>query len=173
MKKWLIVTLALAGVSGLLILSVPLMHVLQEDSRKRFAAENPMTSDTLYIAINRVRADNRLPQFKRNHLLDDSAKMKCDDMVKNDYYDHENPKTGKSGYMYIADTVGSADFASENLNSGTFYLAEEVVSSWMGSPSHAASILDPSFTEIGFATCEIKSLPNATVVVQHKIDPTD
>lgn len=150
MKKWLIVTLALAGVSGLLILSVPLMHVLQEDSRKRFAAENPMTSDTLYIAVNRVRADNRLPQFKRNHLLDDSAKMKCDDMVKNDYYFSHKVK-GTNDVLTPEMSVHAyrdCTFVSENIFWGKTK-TQTPLDWWNNSPPHRTAMIDPRYEYIG------------------------
>ena len=131
----------------------------------------PVTTDGLYIAINKVRTTNNLPAFARNPLLDKSAKMKCNDMSKYNYYDHKHPKTGKRGYDYVDKTVKYYDWVSENLNAGMFANSQEVIDSWMGSESHAASILDPRFTEIGFATCEIAKYPGETVIVQHKIDP--
>lgn len=131
----------------------------------------PVTADGLYIAINKVRATNNLPAFARNPQLDKSAKMKCSDMVKYNYYNHKHPKTRMNGYDYVDKTVKYYDWVSENLNAGMFANSQEVIDSWMGSESHAASILDPRFTEIGFATCEVAIYSGETVIVQHKIDP--
>ena len=172
MKKWLFsIGISFAALCLLTLLSVPVTSKLQQDSREKFIAEHPVDADTLYISINKVRSGNQLPQFKRNALLDKSAKLKCKDMVVDNYYEHKDPVTGQEGYKYVDKTYGQYEWVSENLNAGVFYSPEEVVDSWMGSPSHAASILDPRFTEIGFATCEIAKYPGETVIVQHKVDP--
>lgn len=172
MKKWLIAFgAAFASLVLLLLLSIPILPKLQENSRQQIAEKYPITSDTLYVEINKVRVANSLPQFKRNALLDKSASLKCEDMQKDNYYEHKDPETGMEGYKYVDQTYGDYEWVSENLNSGKFAMPEEVVDSWMNSPSHAASILDPRFTEIGFATCEVGIYPGETVVVQHKVDP--
>lgn len=172
MKKWLLaLSVSFVAICLFLLVSVPVTDKLQQDSRERFAKENPITNDTLYIAINKVRVENKLPQFKRNVFLDKSAQLKCVDMRADNYYEHKDPVTGVEGYKYVDETYGQYEWVSENLNAGVFYSPEEVVDSWMSSPSHAASILDPRFTEIGFATCAIAKYPGETVVVQHKVDP--
>lgn len=142
----------------------------QKDLQQPQTAQ-PVTADGLYIAINKVRTTNNLPAFARNPQLDKSSKMKCDDMVNDNYYDHKDPKTGMNGYDYVDKTIKYYDWVSENLNAGIFNNSQEVIDSWMGSESHAASILDPRFTEIGFATCKVAIYPGETVIVQHKIDP--
>lgn len=133
--------------------------------------QEPITPDTLFIEINKVRVSNSLQPFSRNQLLDKSSTMKCADMVKDDYYGHSNPKTGKRGYTYINDGNVYYDNSSENLNKGYFHTPGDVIKSWMGSPSHAASIVDPQFTEIGFSVCTQPSGHKQLTVVQHKINP--
>lgn len=131
------------------------------------------TTDTLYIEINKTRTKNGLQAFSRNMQLDKSAALKCNDMVEGDYYAHDNPSTGKKGYTYISDVGVRFDYASENLNDGWFNKTSDVIDSWMSSPSHAASILDPQFTEIGFAVCTNPKTPLRLTVVQHKINPLE
>lgn len=133
-------------------------------------ADKPITPDGLYLAINDVRKANSLTQFKRNPLLDQSAQLKCDDMSNGKYYGHDNPTTGKKGYTYISDVVKAQVWASENLNKGIFKDSKSVIDSWMSSEAHKASILDPRYTEIGFATCTVQG---QKTVVQHKIESVD
>lgn len=130
-----------------------------------------ITPDSLYLNINNVRSTKNLPTFSRNPSLDKSAEMKCNDMVLNHYYDHVNPSTGKPGGKYAEDAGVKYTYVSENLNKGTFNTSSDVIDSWMGSESHKASILDPKYTEIGFATCVDGKYPNDLLIVQHKIEP--
>lgn len=130
-----------------------------------------VTPDSLFISINETRVTNNLSPFSRNTKLDESSTLKCNDMVANNYYDHQNPTTGKHGYTYVEDLGVSFRWGSENLNDGTFYSSKDVVDSWMNSESHRNSIIDPQFTEIGFAVCQNPKTPGQTMVVQHKINP--
>lgn len=132
-----------------------------------------MTPDSLYNAINETRVANNLPPYSRNPDLDKSAKLKCDDMVAGNYYEHNNPVTDKAGGSYVDDVGVRAEWISENLNQGVFSSSKEVIDSWMGSEAHRASIIDPKFTEIGFATCILSDYPDQLTVVQHKIEPVE
>lgn len=135
-------------------------------------AKEPITADGLYLAINQVRSQNNLPQFKRNAELDKSSSLKCESMVKGNYYDHKDPVTGKSGGTYAKDVGVRYAHISENLNNGSFQNPNAVIDSWMGSEAHKASILDPQYTEIGFSVCVNPADPaGVTTVVQHKINP--
>src|SRR5690606_7646641 len=98
-----------------------------------------------------------------------SSNAKCQDMVKHKYYDHKNPNTGVSGIYYVDNNRVKYSYASENLNKGIFKNAKSVVDSWMSSESHKASIVDPKFTEIGFAVCK-GTKPDEIMVVHHKIE---
>lgn len=166
---------------ALYLLVVGIYALIQAPPRDRtFAESKPqtvqlpkkerITPDDLFVEINKVRTDHDLKQFKRNELLDKSSSIKCKDMTENHYYDHQNPKTGKQGYSYVKDLQINYDSVSENLNAGIFYTAKEVIDSWMGSKPHRASILDPRYDEIGFATCTDTNSPDELIIVQHKIE---
>lgn len=162
-----------------LVLFVCLMGVLYATHKSQTATPPlsskqmlaTITTDKLFGAINEARAANNLPSFNLNPTLNTSSRLKCDDMVANDYYEHARPSDAKRGVSYIKDVGQTYEQASENLNLGQFTSAEDVVSSWMNSAPHRASILDPNYTEIGFATCIIPSTPDLMAVVQHKIQP--
>jgi len=118
-----------------------------------------------------TRVKNNLTPYSRNPDLDKSARLKCQDMVKGNYYEHDNPKTGEDYGQYFDDLSIYHDGASENLAQGYFINARVVIDGWMGSESHRASIVDPKFTEIGFATCIVPKWPDELTIVQHKIVP--
>jgi uncharacterized protein YkwD len=99
---------------------------------------------------NQERQKNGLPLLKENSQLNQSAKIKADDMLKNQYFAHESLKgegvsdlAKKTGYDYIV--IG------ENLAMGNFKDDNDLVSAWMNSPGHRANILNSKYEEIGVA----------------------
>ncbi len=97
---------------------------------------------------NRERVAEGFLPLATNDLLNESAEMKVDDMIKRQYFEHQSP-TGegvsdlgtKVGYAYV--TMG------ENLALGDFTTADEIVTAWMESPGHRANILNAKYQEIG------------------------
>jgi uncharacterized protein YkwD len=130
----------------------------------------PITVDTLYRKTNEVRLEHNIPEMKYSPSLEKSAQLKCDDMVKGNYYGHEHPDTGKLGASYVLDVGLNPQWMSENLNKGNFLDSDQVVDSWMNSKSHREAILNADYDEVGFATCTIPKWPDFITVVQHKID---
>lgn len=179
MKKWLKRTIiGFVGFLAIIFISTVANEAIQgqhtadkQKNAETAVVKKKITSDGLFLAINEVRHKHGLEQFKRNSLLDKSAKLKCADMKKHNYYEHDNPKTGKAGYKYVEDVGQLFEWASENLNQGSFNSPKEVITSWMDSEAHEASILDPRYTEIGFAICTVPKWKNEITVVQHKIEP--
>lgn len=119
-----------------------------EDAPKPFLTEAGVINWT-----NKQRIANNLPPLKENKLLDASAKLKVDDMFKNQYFEHVSP-TGvgvdglakEVGYEYI--------LIGENLALGNFQNSEKVVEAWMNSPGHRANILNNKYQDIGVAVLE-------------------
>lgn len=97
---------------------------------------------------NKERTKAGLTMLTPNLMLVSSAKIKVEDMITREYFEHASP-TGKTvsdlgtqvGYDYL--TMG------ENLALGNFSTAEELVAAWMNSPGHRANILSTNYTEIG------------------------
>ncbi|MDP2860224.1 MAG: CAP domain-containing protein [bacterium] len=133
-----------------------------EDAPKPFLTEAGVINWT-----NKQRIENNLPPLKENKLLDASAKLKVDDMFKNQYFEHVSP-TGigvdglvkKAGYEYI--------LIGENLAMGNFQNSEKVVEAWMNSPGHRENILNNKYQEIGVAVFEgIYNGRKVWMAVQH------
>lgn len=83
--------------------------------------------------------------------LSNSAEAKCKDMVKNDYWDH-NDKQGREPWYFMDQVDYSYEYAGENLAYG-FRTESDTITGWMNSEGHRKNILDVNFTEVGFGTC--------------------
>ena len=112
--------------------------------------ESFLTKAGVIALTNSQRAKNGLPALKENARLDESARMKAEDMLKNQYFAHTSPSgvtvsdlAGEVGYEFIA--IG------ENLAMGNFENDEALVQAWMDSPGHRANILNTKYQEIGVA----------------------
>lgn len=98
--------------------------------------------------VNTQRALYDLAPLKEMDHLDIVAKAKCDDMVNQKYYAHENPQGYMTWQLYRFDYT----VAGENLATG--YDASDVVQRWIASPEHKKNIVNPAFNEVGYAICE-------------------
>lgn len=129
-----------------------------------------ITTEQLRDATNTVRREHKLSEFAKSIELEASSSLKCQDMFINNYFDHNNPKTGMHGYEYsrIVDPKFDNLFVSENLALGYFTEAKQVIDGLMSSKDHRDSILDPKFKTIGYAICTIPNSPNEIAIVQHK-----
>ncbi len=108
----------------------------------------PMSQVNIIDATNVERVKAGLQPLKTNAKLAASAKIKAEDMAKNQYFEHTSP-SGKT-VADLGDQVGY-DYVvmGENLALGNFDSAAEVLDAWMKSPGHRANILNTSYQEIG------------------------
>ncbi|PHG57795.1 CAP domain-containing protein [Bacillus toyonensis] len=93
-----------------------------------------------------------LPALQIETELSKVARIKSEDMQKNNYFDHTSPTYGspfdminKFGIFYTS--------AGENIAQGQ-PTPEEVVQAWMNSAGHRANILNNGFTHIGVGYVE-------------------
>ncbi len=103
---------------------------------------------------NEERAQNNAAPLRRSATLDAAAKLKAEDMVKNEYFAHFSPSGvtpwhwfDEAGYVYA--------HAGENL-AIHFTDSAEVVEAWMDSPAHRQNIVNGVYTEIGVGTAKGK-----------------
>jgi uncharacterized protein YkwD len=91
-------------------------------------------------------------------------------MVAKNYWSH-NDRAGNTPWHFITDAGVPYVHLAENLATG-YDSAASTINGWMASPDHKANILDPKFTDVGFAVCKSNAfvghsgLP-ALIVVQH------
>lgn len=100
------------------------------------------------VETNKARAQQGLANLNESSKLNASAKVKAEDILARQYFEHIAPDgksvgdlTSAQGYTYLK--IG------ENLALGSFKDDQDVVTAWMNSPGHRANILDGTFTEIG------------------------
>jgi len=115
--------------------------------RTSYSGEDLIKEDII-DATNKARIAEGIPPLRVNEALVASAKLKADDMITLEYFEHESP-SGKVvsdlgaevGYDYI--------IMGENLALGNFDGADDLVQAWMDSPGHRANILNTLYQEIG------------------------
>ncbi len=97
----------------------------------------------IFRLINKARREKGIEQLKRSSVLDKLAREYSDRMGNEDFFSHTDPQ-GKSLQDRLNDKRIFAFTSSEDLYYGIAVddLAEEVVSSWIESPSHRIPILD-------------------------------
>ena len=113
-------------------------------------------------AINTERSKVGVPPLSIDDRLNNSASLKAQDMEKNGYFGHVNPKTGKNGYEYIQEENIANCRASENLSRDSS--VEKSMEWLMNSPAHKAAILNPNATAVGVG---YKKTFLNTLYVQH------
>lgn len=88
----------------------------------------------------------------RSSLLDQAAKLKAEDMVKNSYFAHYSPD-GVTPWHWFQEVGYTYAYAGENL-AVHFNDSKMVVDAWMNSPTHKANIIKNEYTEIGIGTAK-------------------
>jgi hypothetical protein len=130
------------------------------------ASLSTITASFLISQTNEARRDVGLPSLEEHPLLAKSARLKADDMLKNDYFEHTSP-AGVSPWKWF-DTAGYVYvYAGENL-AIDFTTGESVHTAWMRSPGHRRNIVSDTYRHIGIAvaTGEFQGR-TTTVVVQN------
>lgn len=97
--------------------------------------------------VNIERQKNGLSQFSASSELSNVARVKSEDMSKNNYFSHNSPQYGSPFDMMKSFGI-KYNTAGENIAMG-YISAQSVVNGWMNSSGHKANILNPSFKTIG------------------------
>ncbi len=113
---------------------------------------------------NDERYTEDLSLLRRNATLDEAAKLKAEDMAKNEYFAHYSP-AGVSPWYWFDQAGYDYLQAGENL-AVHFTESSEVIEAWMESPTHKANIMNGQYVEIGVGTAkgEYKGSPTIFVV---------
>lgn len=98
---------------------------------------------------NEARRAQNLPVVSENNLLNEAAKKKAADMIKQDYFAHTSP-AGLSPWYWLQKVNYPYKYAGENL-AINYTSAKEQQAAWMKSSSHRKNILNANFQEIGVA----------------------
>lgn len=123
-----------------------------------------IAKSTLENFINQTRQSVGLAPLSENDKLNQAARMKAENMVQNQYFNHTSP-SGITPWVWFSKAGYNYKYAGENLAIG-FYESEEVYNAWLNSPSHKANIVNPNYTEVGTAVLGGFGGGNTIVVVQ-------
>ena len=101
---------------------------------------------------NADRSAYKLGGLTLNPLLQETARLKAEDMAVKGYFAHYSPE-GVSPWHFFDATGYAFVYAGENL-AVNFDDSSAVNAAWMNSPDHRANILNGNFTEVGIATAK-------------------
>ena len=135
------------------------------------------TADKIFELVNKERTQRGIAPLVRVPEIDNNARLKVEDMIKNDYYAHINPKTGQS----LMDRTYRDKYCNaygENINAGDYWttldkdMSEVEVKSWMESTDgHREAILNPKYKYSGIALDWWDKERHQFRVVQHFCEP--
>ncbi len=117
----------------------------------QIVAKGITNQDSFLVSLtNDTRAEYRLTPLKSNQKLEEAAKLKAQDMFKNQYFEHISP-SGSTPWQFIKQSGYNYTVAGENL-AIDFTDLNATHNAWLMSPAHRANILDKRFQEIGIAS---------------------
>lgn len=134
------------------------------------AAIGPYTinTDKLWHQTNKLRANAKVKPLSLNPALSSSSQAKCQDMVSKNYWAQNDP-SGTPPWHFITDAGIAYKQAGENLAQG-FVTDGGVFKGLTDTTAHRANLLNPAFTQVGFAVCKSNDLqghgPKLLVVQQ-------
>lgn len=128
-------------------------------------ASNVNDKDIIRLT-NEQRASNGLKYLVEDPRLDQSAAMKANDEITNNYWAHVSP-SGVQPWYWFARVKYYYTYAGENL-AMNFDTSDGVMMGWMNSLGHRANILNPNYEDIGVAhVCGMLLGKRTTLVVAH------
>ncbi|MFA5777633.1 MAG: CAP domain-containing protein [Parcubacteria group bacterium] len=113
------------------------------------ALASEINKDSIIQLVNKSRTEDNVEALSENENLDQVAKDKLDDMIKNNYFAHTSP-SGITPWSWFEKNKYDYKYAGENLALG-FSSVESEHQAWMNSPTHKKNILNPNYKEIGVA----------------------
>lgn len=116
--------------------------------------------------INQERVKAGLKSLKIHPELTETARLKGQDMVNNNYFSHYSPVYGSPFQMMTSAGIRYS-YAGENLAGAP--TVERAHQALMNSPGHRANILNPNFTHIGIGVVESRTF--GKIFVQMFIRP--
>lgn len=141
--------------TGLLILFVFIIGALFASNTYRvFLKGSDLIANVLPAVLidlaNANRSAYELGGLTLNLDLQETARLKAEDMATKGYFAHDSP-LGISPWHWFDAAGYTFVYAGENL-AINFDDSDAVSAAWMNSPSHRANILNDRFTEVGIAT---------------------
>lgn len=125
-----------------------------------------ITTNTLMNLINQSRQENGLSPLVANNKLAQSAFLKAQNMLDQNYFAHTSPQ-GISPWYWLKQADYDYRYAGENL-AIDFIDAEGLHKALLDSPTHRANILSTKYEEIGIVVIAGNfNGKKTTIAVQH------
>lgn len=102
----------------------------------------------ILLLVNQERTRRGLGRVVRNAVLETQATQYACELIHYGFFDHVNPTTGTTLSDRAVEFGYEFRVIGENLAAGQ-RSPSSAMADWMGSPGHAANILNPEFTELG------------------------
>ena len=132
-------------------------EIIEEVSNVNLTADE----NKLLSLINEERKKNNLPNLEIDKDLQNVAKLKADDLVKNNYFSHISPTYGTPFEMLKSNNI-SYKTASENIAGNSDITS--AVNSWLSSESHKNNILSRDYNYTGIAV--VDSIAYGKIIVE-------
>lgn len=114
--------------------------------------EANVSATELLTDTNAERGRDNLQPLKYNDRLSTAAFLKAQDMFKQQYWAHVAPD-GTTPWQWFSKVSYNYTYAGENL-AKNFKTASATTTAWMASQKHRENILNPHYTDIGFAVVD-------------------
>ena len=111
-----------------------------------------VTPTSLLEATNVQRQKSNIMPLHYNEQLSAAASMKVRDMFQQQYWAHEAPN-GATPWSWFSKAGYDYAYAGENL-AKNFTTTSATMSAWMASKTHKDNILNPHYTDVGFAVMD-------------------
>ncbi len=138
-------------ISALSFFCLSFANIVFAEERANISEETVLENEIVKL-VNEERKNRGLLEIERSSILDEAAKMKVEDMIKNDYFAHTSP-SGIDPWYWLGEVDYIYKYAGENL-AMDFLSASSVHLAWMKSQTHKENILSPRYDEIGVAVEE-------------------
>ena len=134
-----------------------------------------MSINNLLADTNSARAANGVGSLSINNQLDAAAQAQANDMAARNYWSHYTPQ-GQPPWIWVDAQNYSYQALGQNLAAG-FNNEQATVDGWLASPEHRTNMLNPVYTDVGFASASNPNYTSAgggpmTIVVAFYGEPT-
>lgn len=104
--------------------------------------------------VNRVRASSGAGALAANDAMVRAAREHAQELARRGVLDHASPTPGRETFAKRLAAAGAPAWtlAGENLIQLPYVaadVADEAVTGWLGSPSHRAQMIEPTYTDTG------------------------
>jgi hypothetical protein len=138
------------AVIALLVVGVQITaNMMRPPSVRVLAYASNITPVDLLSETNQQRLSHGIPALRLDARLNQSATLKAGNMFSENYWAHVSP-SGIQPWYWFQKAGYSYSYAGENL-AMDFDTTDGTMQGWMNSPGHRANILNPSYTDVGFA----------------------